>query len=84
MALLRTDVSEKRTASNTNVTRIGELGTTLAVNGILHSHRLGNLKSYTIKNTSSRKHSEDQHTLQKAVVSQPLERNPSVKGRLNL
>jgi hypothetical protein len=60
VALIRTDVSEEPGASFIRVTRIGELGTTLAVtsnrrmlrrNGsipedtILHSHRRGNLKS---------------------------------------
>jgi hypothetical protein len=51
VALVRTDVSEEYSASIISVTRIGELGTTLAVtsnpeNAILHSHRLENLKSY--------------------------------------
>jgi hypothetical protein len=61
VALVRTDVSEERSSSFIRVTRIGELGTTLAVpsnrrtlrrNGnipedsILHSHRRENLKSY--------------------------------------
>jgi hypothetical protein len=54
MALIRTDVSEEFNASFFRVTRIGELGTTLAVssnrrtlrrNTILHSHRRENLKS---------------------------------------
>jgi hypothetical protein len=58
--LVRTDVSEERRASFIRVTRIGELGTTLDVasnrrtlrrntipeDGILHSHRRENLKSY--------------------------------------
>jgi hypothetical protein len=34
MALVRTDVSEERSASFIRVTKIGELGTTLAVTGI--------------------------------------------------
>jgi hypothetical protein len=58
VALLRTDVSENRNASIISVTRIGVLETKLAVNsnrrrqrnipedGILHSHRSKNLKSY--------------------------------------
>jgi hypothetical protein len=61
VALVRTDVSEELSASLIRVTRIGELGTTLAVtsNGrtlrrnpnitkdvILHSHRHENLKFY--------------------------------------
>jgi hypothetical protein len=55
VALVRIDVSEERSASFIRVTRIGELGTTLAVTSnrptreedtILHSHRRENLKSY--------------------------------------
>jgi hypothetical protein len=58
VALVRTDVSEELSATIIRVTRIGELGTTLAVtsnrrtwhnipeDGILHSRRRGNLKSY--------------------------------------
>jgi hypothetical protein len=60
VVLVRTDVSEERSASFIRVTRIGELGTTLAVTSnrrtlrrnnvpedtILHSHRRENLKSY--------------------------------------
>jgi hypothetical protein len=61
VALVRTDVSEELSASFNRVTRIGELGTTLAVTSnrrtlrrnasvacyaILHSHRRENLKSY--------------------------------------
>jgi hypothetical protein len=51
VALVRTDVSEERSASFIRVTRIGELGTTLAVtsnpeDAILHSHSRENLKSY--------------------------------------
>jgi hypothetical protein len=69
VALVRTDVSEERSASSIRVTRIGELGT-LAVttsssepsvltratrrnipeDGILHSHRHENLKSYIDSN----------------------------------
>jgi hypothetical protein len=37
VTLVLTDVSEERVASVTTVTRIGELGTTLAVTGNLHS-----------------------------------------------
>jgi predicted nucleic acid-binding Zn ribbon protein len=60
VALVRTDVSVELSASFIRVTRIGELGTTLAVpsnrhgtrrnipeDTILHSHRCENLKSYT-------------------------------------
>jgi hypothetical protein len=55
VALVRTDVSEELSASIVRVTRIGELGTTLAVTSdrrtrrnfteeaILHSHRRENL-----------------------------------------
>jgi hypothetical protein len=46
VALVRTDVSEELSPSFIRVTRIGELGTTLA---ILHSHRRENLKSYLVK-----------------------------------
>jgi hypothetical protein len=61
VALVRTDVSEEPSASFNRVTRIGELGTTLAATSnrrtratwrkipedtILHSHRRENLKSY--------------------------------------
>jgi hypothetical protein len=56
--LVRTDVSEERKCSIIRVTRIGELGTTLAVtsnwnmlniqeDSIFHSHRCENLKFYT-------------------------------------
>jgi hypothetical protein len=59
VALVRADVSEGSNASIIRVTRIGELGTMLAVasnrrtlhnipeDGILHSHHRENLKSYT-------------------------------------
>jgi hypothetical protein len=56
VALVRTDVSEEHNASIIRVTRIGELGI-LAVtsarhnipqDGILHSHRHENFKSYII------------------------------------
>jgi DNA-binding TFAR19-related protein (PDSD5 family) len=57
VALVRTDISEEFRASFIRMTRIGELGTTLAVTSnrrtlrilediILHSHRRENLKSY--------------------------------------
>jgi hypothetical protein len=36
-ALVRTDVSEERSASSIRVTRIGELGTTLAVTSVVSS-----------------------------------------------
>jgi hypothetical protein len=39
VALVRTDVSEKRSASNIRVTRIGELETTLAVTSIRRTLR---------------------------------------------
>jgi hypothetical protein len=39
MALVRTDVSEQRGASNIMVTRIGELGTTLAATSNQHTQR---------------------------------------------
>jgi hypothetical protein len=71
VALVRTNVSEECTATITRVTKIGKLGTVLAVtsnkacceemsvltratqrnipeNGILHSHRRENLKSYRV------------------------------------
>jgi hypothetical protein len=54
VAPVRTDVSEDLSASIIRMTRIDELGTTLAVtskrnileDGILHSHSRENLKSY--------------------------------------
>jgi hypothetical protein len=58
VALVRTDVSEEPSASFIRMTRIGELGTILAVTSkrrtlrrntedtFLHSHRCENLKSY--------------------------------------
>jgi hypothetical protein len=54
VALVRTDVSEELSPSFIRVTRIGELGTTLAVttasivpsSPILHSHCRENLNSY--------------------------------------
>jgi hypothetical protein len=51
VALVRTDVSEERSTSVIRVTRIGELGTTLAVTSnrcVLrrNSHCRENLKSY--------------------------------------
>jgi hypothetical protein len=59
VVLVQADVSEERSVSIIRVTRIGKLGTTLTVtsnrhklrinmpqNGILHSHRLENFKSY--------------------------------------
>jgi hypothetical protein len=56
MTLVRTDVSEEYSASVIRVVKIGELETTFAVtsnrrvnipeDGILHSHRSKNLKSY--------------------------------------
>jgi hypothetical protein len=63
VALVRTNVSEELSASFIRVTRIGELGTTLAVtlvltratrrnipeDVILHSHCRENLKSYQLK-----------------------------------
>jgi hypothetical protein len=52
VALVRTDVSEELSASFISVTRIGELGTTLALipeDTILHSHRRENLKSYSFE-----------------------------------
>jgi hypothetical protein len=65
VTLVRTDVSEELSASFIRVTRIGELGTTLAVtsnrhtlrrntsnipeDAILHSHRRENLKSLTVR-----------------------------------
>jgi hypothetical protein len=64
VALVRTHVSDELSASFIRVTRISELGTTLAVTSnrrtlrrntkyipedtILHSHRRENLKSYTV------------------------------------
>jgi hypothetical protein len=63
VALVITDVSEEHSASIIRVTRISELGTTLAVtsvltratprniqeDAILHSHRRENVKSYLYK-----------------------------------
>jgi hypothetical protein len=60
VALVRTDISEESIAPIVRVTRISELGETLAVtsnrstrcnipeDGILHSHRRENLKSYIV------------------------------------
>jgi hypothetical protein len=54
VALVRTDVPEEPSPFFISVTRIGELGTTLAASSnrstqraILHSHRRENLQSYT-------------------------------------
>jgi hypothetical protein len=38
VALVKTDVSEELSASFTRVTRIGEIGTTLAVTSQRHTH----------------------------------------------
>jgi hypothetical protein len=49
VAFVRTDVLEELSASLIRVTRIGELGATLAVTSnrrTLHSHRRENLKFY--------------------------------------
>jgi hypothetical protein len=46
VALVRTDVSEERIARIIRVTRIGELGTTLAVTSNRRRLRRENLKSY--------------------------------------
>jgi hypothetical protein len=53
VAPVRTDVSEKLSASFIRVTKLGELGTTFRYKrrfyipeDILHSHRRENLKSY--------------------------------------
>jgi hypothetical protein len=52
VALVRTDISEEPSAFIIKVTRIGELGKTLAVTSnnpeddVLHSHCRENLKSY--------------------------------------
>jgi hypothetical protein len=50
VALVRTDISEERTAFIFRVTRIGELGRAtwrnIPEDDILHSHRRENLKSY--------------------------------------
>jgi hypothetical protein len=62
VALVSADISEELRASFIRVTRIGEVGTTLAVtsvlarvtrrhipeDSILHSHRRENLKSYLV------------------------------------
>jgi hypothetical protein len=53
VALIRADVSEELSASFITVTRIGELGTTLA---ILHSHHHENLKSNTFNDNLSITH----------------------------
>jgi hypothetical protein len=68
VTLVRTDVSEELGAYIIRVTRIGELGTTLAItsnrctqvtrrnipdDAILHSHRRENLKSYIVIVSSS-------------------------------
>jgi hypothetical protein len=51
VALVRTDVSEELSASFIRVTRIGELGTTLAVNSnrrtLCISSQLASLASYS-------------------------------------
>jgi hypothetical protein len=64
VALVRTDVSEELSASFIWVTRIVELGTTLAVTcnrrtlrrntTILHSHRRENLKSYSVNDIGAK------------------------------
>jgi hypothetical protein len=46
VALVRTDISEELSASFIRVTRIGELGTTLAVTSNRRSHSRESLKSY--------------------------------------
>jgi hypothetical protein len=59
VALVRTDVSEELSTSFIRVTRIGELGTTLAVTSnrrtlrrnTKYSHRSENLKSYRVYST---------------------------------
>jgi hypothetical protein len=48
VALVRTDVSEELSASIIRLTRIGELGTVLAVTSNRHIHFL--LKSWVIQN----------------------------------
>jgi ABC-type molybdate transport system permease subunit len=52
VALVRTNVSEELSASIIRVTRIGELGKTLAVTSNLHTLR-SNTKYYTARVTAS-------------------------------
>jgi hypothetical protein len=47
MALVRIDVSEEHSASFIRVTRIGELGTTLAVTKYTISSELASVASYS-------------------------------------
>jgi hypothetical protein len=61
MALERTDVSEERSAYINMVTRIGELGTTLAVTSNRRTRR-ENLKSYEVR--------WDLHSLASRALSQ--------------
>jgi hypothetical protein len=48
VALLRTDVSEELGASFIRVTRLGELGTTLAVGGPKFLRNIGSYKSHMV------------------------------------
>jgi hypothetical protein len=65
VALVRTDVSEELSASFIRVTRIAELGTTLAVTSNLHSHCRENFKSYMAKTV--RKIKESNHVYESYV-----------------
>jgi hypothetical protein len=51
VALVRTEITEEPSASIIRVTRIGELGTTLAVTSNRRTVRRNNLKSYLLRYT---------------------------------
>jgi hypothetical protein len=90
MALARTEVSEKRSASIIRVTRIGELGTDSChpddgdvtrrnMEGFLHSPRSENLKSYTViianNNVHSSRHLSFEEYIKFVKISYTNERN---------
>jgi hypothetical protein len=56
VALVRTDVSEERSASFIGVTRIGELETTLAVTDIRHTFTAVTMKNAVVVQTPQETH----------------------------